>query len=101
MLLADRQNIIYVYCTQTFQRLNQFVLIHHQQNDHAIHMTSLSETSTVFVLLSDNSIYSVDLNALLHRTQNSVPSSNIYRYIANVSLPTYKIVALPTASDRK
>ena len=95
--------MVYVYCTRTFEKLNQFVLVHHQQNGHPIHMTSLFETSTVFLLLSDNSLYSIDLSVLLHRSRSLISSSldTCYRYVANVSLPTFKILALPTASGRK
>lgn len=68
-------------------------------------MSSLPETSTVFLLLSDSSIYSIDLSIILHRSRNSIVTGAAtdlcYRYIANVSLPTYKILALPTASGRK
>jgi hypothetical protein len=65
-------------------------------------MTSLFETSTIFLLLSDNSIYSIDLSILLHRSKNPIAANELcYRYIANVSLPTFKILALPTASGRK
>ncbi|CAF3176855.1 unnamed protein product [Rotaria sp. Silwood2] len=102
IVLTDRQNMIYIYCTQTFQKLNQFPLVHHQQSGHPIHMTSLPETSIVFLLLSDNSIYSIDLSIILHRSRN-LNSSTVdlcYRYVANVSLPTFKILALPTASGR-
>jgi hypothetical protein len=105
ILLGDNQNIISIYCTQTFKKLNQFHLVHHQQHGHPVHMTSLIETSVIFLLLSDGSIYSIDLSMLLHRTRNSlmptVATDLCYRYIANVSLPTYKILALPTASGRK
>jgi hypothetical protein len=104
MLLADRQNLISIYCTQTFQKLNQFLLVHHQQHGYPIHMTSLFETSMIFLLLSDNSIYSIDLSMLLNRSRNSLLTAAndlCYRYIANVSLPTFKILALPTASGRK
>ncbi|CAF3763323.1 unnamed protein product [Rotaria sordida] len=102
IILADRQNMIYIYCTQTFQKLNQFLLVHHQENGHPIHMSSLSETSIIFLLLSDNSIYSIDLSILLHRSRNLNPITVdlCYRYVANVSLPTFKILALPTASGR-
>ncbi|CAF4398633.1 unnamed protein product [Rotaria socialis] len=102
ILLADRQNMIYIYCTQTFQKLNQFLLVHHQQNGHPIHMTGLLETSTLFLLLSDNSIYSIDLSLALNRSRNVMSSiaDHCYRYVANVSLPTFKILALPTASGR-
>ncbi|CAF4155717.1 unnamed protein product, partial [Rotaria sp. Silwood1] len=63
-------------------------------------MTSLLETSIIFLLLSDNSIYSIDLSIILHRSKNIISSTIdlCYRYIANVSLPTFKILALPTAS---
>jgi len=66
-------------------------------------MTSLAETSIVFLLLSDNSIYSIDLSILLHRSRNpmSLVTDLCYRYVANVSLPTFKILSLPTASGRK
>jgi hypothetical protein len=66
-------------------------------------MTGSSETSIIFLLLSDNSIYSIDLSILLHRSRNSISSAPdlCYRYVANVSLPTFKILALPTASGRK
>ena len=105
ILLGDTQNLISIYCTQTFEKLNQFQLVHHQQHGHPVHMTSLNETSMVFTLLSDGSIYSIDLSMLLHRARNSlVPiaaTELCYRYIANVSLPTFKILALPTASGRK
>ncbi|CAF3968173.1 unnamed protein product, partial [Rotaria sp. Silwood1] len=94
--------MIYIYCTQTFQKLNQFHLIHHQENGHPIYMTSLLETSIIFLLLSDNSIYSIDLSIILHRSKNIISSTIdlCYRYIANVSLPTFKILALPTGSGR-
>lgn len=104
MLVADHQNFVSVYCTQTFEKLNQFHLVHHQENCHPVHMTSLSETSIIFLLLSDNSIYSIDLSILLHRSRNPLTTSTTdlcYRYVANVSLPTFKILALPTASGRK
>ncbi|CAF3674601.1 unnamed protein product [Adineta steineri] len=102
ILLADNHNLISIYCTRTFQKLNHFLLVHHQENGHAIHMTSLPETSIVFLLLSDNSIYSIDLPILLHRNRNSMSTITdlCYRYVANVSLPTFKILALPTASGR-
>ena len=104
MILGDTQNLISIYCTQTFEKLNQFHLVHHQQHGHPVHMSSLNETSTIFSLLSDGSIYSIDLSMLLHRARNSlVPiaaTELCYRYIANVSLPTFKILALPTASGR-
>jgi len=68
-------------------------------------MTSLFETSIIFLLLSDNSIYSIDLSILLHRSSRNpiITTANdlCYRYVANVSLPTFKILALPTASGRK
>ncbi|CAF5087984.1 unnamed protein product [Rotaria magnacalcarata] len=94
--------MIYIYCTQTFQKLNQFLLVHHQQNGHPIHMTGLPETSTLFLLLSDSSIYSIDLSLALNRSRNIMSSTAdlCYRYVANVSLPTFKILALPTASGR-
>lgn len=103
VILGDRQNMIYIYCTRTFQILNQFLLVHHQQTGHPVHMTSLSETSTIFLLLSDNSIYSIDLSLALNRSRNIMASAadTCYRYVANVSLPTFKILALPTASGRK
>jgi hypothetical protein len=68
-----------------------------------MHMTSLSDTSIVFLLLSDNSIYSIDLSVLLHRSRSLISSAMdlCYRYVANVQLPTFKILALPTASGRK
>ncbi|CAF1166862.1 unnamed protein product [Adineta steineri] len=102
ILLADNHNLISIYCTRTFQKLNHFLLVHHQENGHAVHMTSLPETSIVFLLLSDNSIYSIDLPILLHRNRNSMSTITdlCYRYVANVSLPTFKILALPTASGR-
>ncbi|CAF0818437.1 unnamed protein product [Adineta ricciae] len=102
VLLADRQNLIRVYSTQTFQEVNQFLLIPHQQNGHPVHMTSLAETSIVFLLLSDNSIYSIDLSILLNGSRSSISSAQelCYRYVANVSLPTFKLLALPTASGR-
>jgi len=104
MFLCDQQNLINVYCTQTFEKLAYFVLAHHQQHAYAVHLTSLNDSSTIFALLSDNSIYSIDLSILLHRTRNipsSAASELCYRYVANVSLPTYKILALPTASGKK
>ena len=105
ILVADRQNLISIYCTQTFEKLNQFLLVHHQQHGHPVHMTSLPETSIIFLLLSDGSIYSIDLSMLLHRSRHSMmpiaATDLCYRYIANVSLPTFKILALPTASGRK
>jgi hypothetical protein len=67
-------------------------------------MTSLLETSIIFLLLSDNSIYSIDLSIILHRSRNPIITAAndlCYRYVANVSLPTFKILALPTASGRK
>ncbi|UJR21881.1 hypothetical protein I4U23_024954 [Adineta vaga] len=102
ILLADRQNLIHIYSTQTFQEINQFLLVHHQENGHPIQMTSLTESSVVFLLLSDNSIYSIDLSILLHPSRNSISAAPdlCYRYVANVSLPTFKILALPTASGR-
>lgn len=100
VLLANRQNLITVFCTRTFQKLTQFRLVHHQKHGHPIHFTSFAETSVVFVLLSDNSIYSIDLNILLHRAA-SAATELCYRYLVNVSLPTFKILALPTASGRK
>ena len=100
VLLANRQCLITLYCTRTFQKLAQFLLVHRQKHEHPVHFTSFAETSIVFVLLSDNSIYSIDLNALLHRSA-ATATELCYRYLANVSLPTFKILALPTASGRK
>lgn len=101
VILADRQNAIYIYSTETFQKINQFILVHHQQHGHPVHMTGLPETSTIFLLLSDNSIYSIDLSSILNRSRNATTVDLCYRYVANVSLPTFKILALPTASGRK
>lgn len=100
VLLANRHNLITLFCTRSFQKVNQFLLVHHQQHGHAVHFTSLAETSVVFALLSDNSIYSIDLNMLLHRSATTA-NELCYRYVANVSLPTFRILALPTASGRK
>lgn len=100
VLIANRQSLITVYCTRTFQKLAQFLLVHHQKHGHPVHFTSFAETAVVFALLSDNSIYSIDLNVLLQRAATAA-TELCYRYLVNVSLPTFKILALPTASGRK
>lgn len=100
MLIGDRSNLISLFSTQTYEKLNEFILVHHQAHGYPVQMTSLNDRSIIFLLLSDSSIYTIDLSILLHRSRLSAPEMS-YRYVANVSLPTFQILALPTASGRK
>ncbi|CAF1147991.1 unnamed protein product, partial [Didymodactylos carnosus] len=103
VILADILNCLYIFCSKTFVKLHQSILIHHHSNAQPVHMISLNEqqpllSSIVYLLLSDNSIYSLDLLILL---RNQIDASELgYRYIMNIALPTFKITALPTPSGR-